>query len=353
MQQQLLVNKNDLSDTRWQESPDPEPGAAGNVVLKIDKFALTANNITYAVAGESMQYWQFFPTEEGWGRVPVWGFGTVIASAHPDIQPGERYYGYFPVGSHLTIQAETTGQGMVDVAPHRANLAKVYNQYSRAGAEDTLADAAEMVYRPLYMTSFMLADFAANNENFGATDIILTSASSKTSLGLAYLLHAAGDVRVVGLTSTKNVDFVEGLGCYHQVVTYDDIASLDNSRASMVIDMAGNGTALAAVHNHFTDQLKYSCLVGATHWDARAGAQDMAGPKPELFFAPAHIEARSKELGPQELQRRFGEAWDGFVDQAAGWIEIATLAGPEAVEAYYLDLLADRVNPAKAAILSV
>ncbi len=353
MQQQLLVNKNDLADVRWQESEIPATGADANVVLKIDKFALTANNITYAVAGESMQYWQFFPTEEGWGRVPVWGFGTVIESTHPEVSVGERFYGYFPVGSHLAIQAEVTGQGMVDVAPHRQALAKVYNQYSRAGAEDMRADAAEMVYRPLYMTSFMLADFAANNDNFGAGDIILTSASSKTSLGLAYLLHAAGQVRVVGLTSAKNVEFVESLGCYHEVVTYDDITSLDAGRASMIIDMAGNGAALAAVHNHFGDQLKYSCLVGATHWDARSGARDMAGPKPELFFAPAHIEARSKELGPAELQSRFGEAWDGFVDKAGNWIEIATLQGPADVEKYYLDLLADRVNPARAAILTV
>ncbi len=353
MQQQLLVNKNDLADVRWQESEVPAAGTDTNVVLRIDKFALTANNITYAVAGESMQYWQFFPTEAGWGRVPVWGFGTVIDSTHPEVGVGERFYGYFPVGSHLAIQAEVTSQGMVDVAPHRQALAKVYNQYSRAGTEDERADAAEMVYRPLYMTSFMLADFAANNDNFGAGDIVLTSASSKTSLGLAYLLHAAGEVRVVGLTSSKNVAFVESLGCYHEVVTYDDVTNLDASRASMIIDMAGNGAALAAVHNHFADQLKYSCLVGATHWDARAGASDMAGPKPELFFAPAHIEARSKELGPAELQRRFGEAWAGFVDKAGDWIEIAALQGTGDVEKYYLDLLADRVNPAQAAILSV
>ncbi len=353
MQQQLLVNKNDLADVRWQESEVPAAGSDTNVVLRIDKFALTANNITYAVAGESMQYWQFFPTEAGWGRVPVWGFGTVIDSTHPEVGVGERFYGYFPVGSHLAIQAEVTSQGMVDVAPHRQALAKVYNQYSRAGTEDERADAAEMVYRPLYMTSFMLADFAANNDNFGAGDIILTSASSKTSLGLAYLLHAAGEVRVVGLTSSKNVAFVESLGCYHEVVTYDDVTNLDASRASMIIDMAGNGAALAAVHNHLADQLKYSCLVGATHWDARAGAADMAGPKPELFFAPAHIEARSKELGPAELQRRFGEAWAGFVDKAGDWIEIAALHGTGDVEKYYLDLLADRVNPAQAAILSV
>ena len=353
MQRQMLINKNNLSDVRWQTSDAPVPDETANVILEVDKFALTANNITYAVAGESMQYWQFFPTEAGWGRVPVWGYGTVVASAHPDINPGDRFYGYYPVGSHLAVLAEVTSQGMVDASPHRASLAKVYNQYIRAGSGDDAAEAAQMLYRPLYMTSYMLADFVTNNDNFGATDIILTSASSKTSLGLAYLLYAAGEHRVIGLTSAKNAAFVEALGCYHDVVTYDSVDGLDNNRTAIVIDMAGNGGTLAAIHSHYKDALKYSCLVGATHWDARAGARDMAGPKPELFFAPAHIEARSKALGPAELQRRFDQAWGGFVTKAAGWVEVATLNGAEAVEHYYLDLLADRVDPARAAILSV
>ena len=53
--------------------------------MKVDRFAFTANNITYAVLGDELKYWQLFPAPEGFGNIPVWGFGEVIASKHPAI----------------------------------------------------------------------------------------------------------------------------------------------------------------------------------------------------------------------------------------------------------------------------
>ncbi|MEM1433353.1 MAG: DUF2855 family protein [Pseudomonadota bacterium] len=352
-QQQLLVNKQDLSDVRWESSTIEAPGP-NEVVLEVEYFALTANNITYAVAGESMNYWHFFPAAEGWGRVPVWGFGRVVASAHEEVPIGNRYYGYFPMGSHLTVHADQVSpRSLVDAAPNRAGLAEVYNQYVTAGPADPDADAAQMLYRPLYMTSFMLADFAEHNAYFGARSVILTSASSKTSLGLAFLLSRLEGIEVVGLTSPGNRGFVEGLGTYDRVVGYDDIGTLDAAVPSMVIDMAGNGEVLAAVHDHFQDALKYSCLVGATHWQARSGAGALAGPKPELFFAPSHIAQRTKDWGPGGLQERFQGAWDAFMAVADNWIEVERLSGTEAVEAAYGKLLRSEVGPSRGLILSV
>lgn len=353
-QQQFLINKNDLADSQWTESAIPKAETAGDVVIKVDSFALTANNITYAVAGDSMQYWDFFPATEGWGQIPVWGYGTVVESAHPDIAQGQRLYGYYPMASHLKIQAErVTKDGLIDAAEHRSHLAKVYNQYQRAGAADTVGDAAQMLYRPLYMTSFVLDDFVSRSDFFGAQDVLLTSASSKTSLGLAFLLHKRGGCNVVGLTSTKNKAFVESLGCYHQVKTYDEISTLDPSRAAVIVDMAGNGSTLAAVHNHYDAQLKYSCLVGATHWNARSGSKGMAGPKPEMFFAPSHIEQRTKDWGPGGLQQRFQGAWDAFTQAATSWIEVQQVEGQTDIAAIYQRLLKDDVNPAQGFILRV
>ncbi|MFK7915059.1 MAG: DUF2855 family protein [Pseudomonadales bacterium] len=339
-EQQFLVNRNDLSDTRWQENANPPALAAGQVRLKVDQFALTANNITYAVAGDSMNYWDFFPAAAGWGQVPVWGFADVIESAHEGIAVGNRYYGYYPMATHLTVQAERVSErGFTDVVEHRAALAAVYNQYLQVPARSAAEEAAEMLYRPLFMTSFMLDDYIASNDFFGAQAVILTSASSKTSLGLAALLAQRPEITVVGLTSPGNRAFVEGLGCYAEVHLYDDAAALDATRASVIVDMAGNGTALAAVHNHLGDTLKQSILVGATHWNARAGAQTMAGPKPELFFAPSHIAARTKEWGPGGMEQRFGGAWQHFTNAVQDWIEVDARSGPEAItEVYRLQL---------------
>src|SRR5690606_26278829 len=104
--------------------------AEGEVLVAVDKFAFTSNNVTYAAFGDAMQYWDFFPAPEGFGRVPVWGFGDVVVSNNPALKVGERIYGYLPMSSHVILKADhIKPAGFVDVSAHRAHLAAVYNQY--------------------------------------------------------------------------------------------------------------------------------------------------------------------------------------------------------------------------------
>jgi len=357
-QRRFLVGRQALRDVRWETLPLPARLEADEVLLEVDHFALTANNITYAVAGDRMHYWQFFPVDQTWGQIPVWGFAQVVDSAHPQIAVGERLYGYYPMATHLLIRAgKVGGRSLVDVAEHRQGLAGVYNQYVRVSKDPAYRredDAAQMLYRPLFTTSFLLDDFLDEQDFFGAEQVILTSASSKTSLGLAHLLHRQRHdrVKVVGATSPANRTFVEGLGCYDQVVAYDDLAPVP-LRPSVIVDMAGNGEVLAGLHNHLDHALVYSCLVGATHWDARAGARNMKGPAPVLFFAPTHVDRRREAWGPGGFEDRLGAAWGGFVEQAAQWITVETESGAEAVERVYFTLLDGTATPDKGYVLSI
>ena len=76
----LWVKKTDLPKTKWQCGPAPDL-ADGQVLLEIEKYALTANNITYAAVGDGFGYWNFFPTGDAdWGIIPVWGFAKIAAS---------------------------------------------------------------------------------------------------------------------------------------------------------------------------------------------------------------------------------------------------------------------------------
>jgi hypothetical protein len=354
---QMLANKDDLNKFKFETTA--ALGAAdlaeNEVLLEVEAFALTANNITYAVAGDSMGYWQFFPAQDNWGRIPVWGFATVSASKHPAVKVGERLYGYLPMGSQLIIQADrVTDLQLIDGSKHREGLAPVYNQLLRVKTSpDADADALQMLYRPLFMTSWLLDDFLAHNDFFGAKNVILTSASSKTSIGLAYMLIKREGYQIIGLTSPGNLEFVEDLGCYDLVLTYDDITSLDTDAASVIVDMAGNGSNLAAVHNHLGNALKYSCLVGATHWSSRGGAKEMAGPTPELFFAPNHIKARSAEWGPGGLEKRFDSAWQDFTAKIGNWVTVAHCTGEEAVGKLYTELLNGQTRPDVGYIASI
>ena len=357
------VKRDDLRSGEFVRGADPARSALapGELQFAIDHFALTANNITYAAFGEAMAYWQFFPARPGWGRVPVWGFADVLRSRHDGLREGERVYGYFPMSSHLVVQADRVGDAsFVDAAPQRAKLPPVYNQYTRLGAAHRRElEDAHMLFRPLFVTSFLIDDLLAERGFFAAQQIVLSSASSKTSLSLAYLLSRRTQPRaeVVGLTSPAHRAFVARTGCYDRVVAYDEVATLHRSPA-IYVDMAGNAQLLAAVHRHFASELKHSCLVGATHWEARGAAagssrEPLPGPKPEMFFAPDRVRARVHEWGAAGFDARVDASWRGFAEAASGWTLTTRHRGESAVRAAYLEVLENRALPERGYVLSL
>jgi len=360
---EFLVDREDIRKTSVASLavPSADELGADQVLLHVDRFSLTSNNITYAAMGTDFAYWNHFPTSTAWGKVPVWGFGDVVASRHPQIETGERVYGYFPMSTHLVVEAEgVTAGGFLDRAFHRVALPVFYRQYTRV-AEDPFYHAKteelQMLLRPLFATAFLLDDFFTASSFFGAGTVVLTSASSKTAAALAYVLSSnraerSGEYRVVGLTSPRNREFVEGLGCYDTVLTYDRITELP-AEPTVTVDFAGNGDVLAGLHNHLGAELKYSCLVGLSHWEKRGGGEaTLPGPQPILFFAPDHAEKRAGELGP-ELFTALAAKWNQFVDFAGGWIQIDEGSGEAAVGAVYQKLLSGDFAADRGYILSL
>ncbi|MFN2426770.1 MAG: DUF2855 family protein [Candidatus Binatia bacterium] len=355
----FLIRRDDLHSTEFAAAPDPasvklEPG---QVLLAVDSFAFTANNVTYAVFGDAMRYWAFFPAREGWGTVPVWGFAVVERSAHPDVAAGERIFGYLPMSTHFVANAgNVTPGGFVEAAPHRSELAAIYNQYVRCAADpgyDAKHEAEQMLFRVLFLTGWLIDDFLAEADFFGAKSVVVSSASSKTSIGLAFCLsqHGRDKCEVVGLTSPANKAFVEGLGCYHRVVTYDEIESLPVT-PSVFVDMAGDAKVTSAVHHHFGEALRYSCSVGGTHWENLAFGHEFPGPTPTLFFAPSQVDKRTADWGAAGLQQRMSQGWLSFLPRVHGWISVERASGNDAIERVYKDTLEGRADPKKGYVLS-
>lgn len=355
------VKRDDLRETKIVESAIPTSDAlkAGEVLFKVDDFAFTANNITYAAFGDAMQYWDFFPADEGWGRVPVWGFGDVLASNAEGVSVGERFYGYFPMSTHFVAQAvRVSDAGFFDGAAHRSELSPVYNNYLRVSADagyEAAREAEQSLLRPLFTTSFLIDDFLEDNDFFGATNVVLSSASSKTSLGLAQVLsiRTANKPRVIGLTSKGNMTFVENVGYYDDVVAYDDISSIETDGNVAFVDMAGDANVRAAIHTHFADRLTCSCAVGGTHWEQGGGAESLPGAQPTLFFAPSQIQKRNKDWGAEVLQGKIAKAWTAFLASVDGWMKVERAGGLEVTKQVYLDVLEGKVSPQSGKIVSL
>jgi hypothetical protein len=338
--------------------PDADDLAAETLLVKVDRFAFTANNITYAVLGDQLKYWQLFPAPKHFGNIPVWGFGEVIASKHPGIAEGERLFGYFPMATHLVIEAaDVTKRGLRDAAAHRQGVAPVYNAYARIGGDPAYAGRQgdhQALLRPLFMLSFLVDDYLAENQFFGARSVILSSASSKTALGLAHLLHTLRkDVAVIALTSAANAGFVEKLRCYDQIVTYDGVASLPADIPVAFVDMAGSSELRATLHRHFGEQMKYSGRIGLTHRGSSDHEPELPGAKPSWFFAPDQIRKRAKEWGPDGIEKRFSAVWSGFASNLDEWLTVIEGRGPAAVKQVYVDTLAGRIPPQQGHMLSL
>jgi hypothetical protein len=351
MSHTVQINRHDLSQSRIIETPLP-PLGEGEVRLRIESFSVTANNVTYAVAGDSFGYWNFFPGEGDWGVVPMWGHAVVEESRHPDIAVGERVYGYLPMASHLDVLPGKVGaSGFTDMAAHRQPMSPIYNQYSRLAADpehDPAREGERMIFGPLFKTGFLIESFMRREGWFGAEVLVCTSASSKTAMATASVTRdKSPQVKRIGLTSPGNVEFVRAGGFYDEVLSYEQTAQLPQARA-VLVDFAGNAALIHAVHSAMGDNLAYSCTVGATHVGAGFGGDNgpLPGPAPVLFFAPHHAVAAIEELGPRAFGEAVAASWARFIGEAGGAVKVDERQGLEAARAAFGATLAGKADPA-------
>jgi hypothetical protein len=349
----IEIRKDDLHVTRH-HNHETATLEDGQIRLSVESFGLSANNITYAVMGDLMNYWEFFPVRveedrDQWGRMPVWGLASVLESRVSDVAVGRRVFGYFAFASELIVTpGRHDDSGFSDVVPHRNDLTSVYNRYAYVDSDPLYDPAREglmMLLRPLFMTSFVVDDFLGDHDLFGANTAVISSASSKTAMGAAFLLQERHHVTVIGLTSPANVEFTESLGCYDDVLSYDQVAELPITD-SIYLDVAGRRDLTRKVHQHFDGALAYSMIVGDTHWDAPDEGGELIGPRPTLLFAPVQITKRRREWGRDVFENNLGAAWHRFGEFVDSWLVQQPVVGPEELERTYQDLLTGNVDPA-------
>ena len=343
------IERRDIRVTRWANTSVPTSLNAGEVLLTLERAALTSNNVSYALSGEMLDYWGFFPTEPSWGRLPVMGFGVVAASAHPEIAVGGRFFGFFPLADHHVVSARPTASGFSDAGAWREKHAAAYRNFDIA--ERSEHDDALLIFRGLFITSFLLEDFLRDNHFFGAEQVVILSASSKTAIALAHCLQRTSDLEVVGITSARNEHFTRSLGEYDTIVSYEQIASLA-VRPTAIVDMSGNMHVLSQVYSALGGQIVHCASVGATHWDAPRHGMTLPDPRPQFFFAPSQLSKRGKEWGRDVLNQRIAEALEVFVTSTDSWLQIRRSVGSTAIGELYAALVRGDTQPAEGNIIS-
>ena len=355
----LLMNRGEFSEMELESLDSPPDAEEGEAVFRISHFALTVNNVTYATFGEKLHYWDFFPVDRaGWGQLPVWGYADVVESKADGVETGQRYYGYWPAATHVKLQPGKVGErSFRDDLAHRAKLPEIYNWYQRTDVDpfhDAQTEPLHAIYRPLFVTAFCLADFLAENNFFEAERVLISSASSKTGYATAFCIRQHSDVELVALTSSGNRRFVESLGLYDSVLSYDERRRLDVGKRTLYIDIAGNPELQAGIHEQLQANLVYDCSVGSAQSHVPPmPAKDLPGPNPEFFFAPNWISRRHKDWGVAEFDKRSGQAGKAFfeyvIDNAL--VEVSEQKGLDAARDVLVEMIEGRTDPARGYVI--
>ncbi|MBB0244948.1 DUF2855 family protein [Streptomyces alkaliphilus] len=348
----LLVERNDLTATELRPAPTPAPGP-GEVRLAAETFAMTAITATYARLGESeLPFFDAFAAPGGHGRVPTWGYARVEESRHPEIAVGTRYFGFLPMSTHVVLSATPTARGFADTAPERDYLHPWYREYLQAGEPDELDDH-RLVLGPLYPASFNLAEFLIRETAAGGT-VLITSASSKTALGLAGLLAAREDLTTIGVTAPAHADFVRKMRHYDTVLTYGDLSAAELTGPVVLVDFTGRADRLRAVYARFGSVLEDALLVGYTHPGAEIEPPPgLTDPEPWIFFTPSEELRLIEKEGEESYRARYRRAEEAFLDTASQWLTVRRLVGPRALAATHRSLLEGTVPPDTATVVSV
>lgn len=348
----FLTDRADVLRTEWVASPTV-PLPSEGIVVAIDRFALTANNITYAKLGEALHYWRYFPAPQSFGRVPVWGVASVVATSAKGVAEGERVYGFFPISTRCALTPSLRGSaGFVDVAPHRADLPPTYNEYrliDRDPSFDGRREDAFIALRPLFSLGFFLAERLAEQAFFGAAQVVVSSASSKAATALAHQLGAG--VEKVGLTGERNLAAVEGAGLFDRAIAYSAIGHDEGlgSRPAVFVDIAGDPEIADRVTRRLGPALVHTISVGATRGDGGQIQSPASGSADdtEVFFAPAHILRLREQWGAARLRERLAEGWAKFADAVEGRVAFQIYSGRASIARAYEEI-ARGGAPAKA-----
>ncbi|KAF9024262.1 hypothetical protein BDZ89DRAFT_1069231 [Hymenopellis radicata] len=347
----------------------PREMPQSHVLLRVDRFGFSANNVTYQALGEHphFRYFDFHAppeaddvNEKSHGLIPVWGFATVVESTHPKIYPGERYAFYVP-------------------RPHLPADRRPYNQILRCATDPqyTSSPRAEdltMLYRPLFWTSYWFEDWLwSSSYRGGASTILISSASSKTAFCLAYLIGKRNTgTRVLGLTSSKNLAFTQGLGLYDDVLEYTSFASSPAFHGArdekwVYVDVAGSTALNRRIFDHFASPyastLAAVITLGLTNlspsdpsvkWSQGGfSSTPPTGPTEEQFFMPEWLDVRRKQLSLMELFTTQQKAWKELMSDCQNWVEIERVYGADAVQKSYTRIALEGVAANKGLIWSL
>ena len=249
-------------------------------------------------------------------------------------------------------------------------------QYSPSPAIEDLT----MLYRPLFWTAYWCEDWLFSSKYRGSNHILISSASSKTAFCLAYVIGkrvARGEIsgiRIVGLTSKRNLAFTKGLSLYDEVLDYDSFTPTSfparGTEKWSYVDVAGNENLNERVFSLFGSRLVARIALGLTNlspsspeastkWSTNTFKDNAAESSPassatlEQFFLPEWLVVRRQQLSIAQITNLQSQAWKELMRDCDKWVNMDRVFGGEGVKAAYEDVIKGDLGPDRGLIWSL
>lgn len=382
-----------------------------SVVVRIEKFSITANNVTYCHYGTAMQYFDFFPlvdpSHTSLAMTPAWGYGIIESVKNTNqVKVGERLYGYFPMATRCILElipAKSNTHSSPSIYAFRPQLPAdrmVYNTYTRLSSDELYSKKFEdevILFRPLFMTSFLLDDYLHHTHKYFnlfaprpigsgvegqksakrkfSVAVIVSSASSKTGYCFAHLLKAHRrfdpmieqgiSTTIVGLSgSPTSLRFISTslAGIYDRVSTYDAFLNDEASDYDAILycDFLGDKLFYARLAKKFNGRVAKRVVIGNTKWQSTMEENNkdntdlnFEDKNSIFFFAPSHFLKRNAELGGNKLLQQSASAWHQMLASSNKWVTIKPITSIASFRNVWEQTIRGSMDPAEGLIVAL
>lgn len=361
--------------SRIYEVPPCDPD---HIVLRIDKFSMTQMTIGYLMKGFTRTfggYHHFFSSkEDGVYRSAAWGIATVIESGHLKVPVGTRLFGPMPICKYFhqkvlrTIPASRNGDDPPVVEfqnedmPFNMQRFQEYEILAPSSAEDPEFEDWKLATKEIYTMAFYM-DEQLLTETGQINSVIISCASSKTAMALAYCLKMRGGSAIeremehlVGLTSKEHYDFVVSTGLYQEVYTYDDVESLPTDKTIVYMDFKCDGALRQAITLKLGTNLMYNMVLGPAVFQKRMKDQVFEKRAREVIFDESTWRERRRmvaEVTKTGRNEKLRNSYKAYVERMKRYITVRHSCGLEQVKDVYENIYGNKASPAELHVCSM
>merc|ERR1711879_660631 len=210
--------------------------------------------------------------------------------------------------------------------------------------------AKEIYKMAFYMDEQLLVETGMINS------VIISCASAKTALALAYCLRMREMRYVVGFTSQEHLEFVKSTGLYHEAYSYDDVEKLPTNHTVVYMDFKCDGALRQQITLRMGTNLMYNMVIGPAAFQKRMKDQVFEKRAREALFDEAKWRERRRmvaEVTKTGRNEKLKYSYKAFVERMREFIKLRHANGVAEMSKMYDNIYSNTASPSEAFVCSL